>query len=333
MIYLQNTTFIIPVCIESIDRFNNSLTVLGYLNHHFKTNVIIHEIYSGKSKLNFLSSLKNLNILHLTEKDSGKYHRTRQLNECLSKVQTDVVCNYDIDIILPIESYIISEYLLTNSIFDVIYPYEVGMYQKQIQQSYFRESFETDFNIGKLSGNLESSEFGHCQFFKTDTYKGIGGENERFISYGPEDRERYFRCVKFNLKIHRIKDYVYHFEHSRTFNSSNENPDFKSNTILWDKLQKMNTKKLFEYYQKSEYLKKYDFKLNKILKRKENSNNKIIYTQLEKLDSKNFEDDNTIKQIENYSPIFKNNNQNLCICGQLKDKIRYNYCQRCNRLY
>jgi len=62
---LRKTTFIIPICIESDDRYNNAKSVLGFLNKHFKTNVIIHELTKDDSKLNFLKSLSNLNISHI----------------------------------------------------------------------------------------------------------------------------------------------------------------------------------------------------------------------------------------------------------------------------
>ena len=316
MINLLDTTFIIPVCIESIDRLNNCHSVLGYLNHHFKTNVIIHELYQDSPKLIFLNSFGNLKIEHITEEKSGPYHRTRQLNECLSKVKTDVVCNYDIDVILPIESYIISEYLLKKSLFDVVYPYGSGMFQKQIPQSFSRDIFENNFDINVLEVIEERSEFGHSQFFRTDVYKSIGGENENFISYGPEDKERYIRCLKFNLNIHRIEDYVYHFEHSRTFNSSEKNPDFQKNSLLCDRLEKMNSKNIFDYYQNIEYVKKYNFEL-KI--------NNIVKDIVEKKESIQIKNKPIILPVQSQ--------QNLCLCGQLKDKIRYNYCQKCNRLY
>ena len=52
---LKNCTFMIPVRIEHQDRYNNAKSVLGFLNHHFETNVIIYEVSeSGESKLDFL---------------------------------------------------------------------------------------------------------------------------------------------------------------------------------------------------------------------------------------------------------------------------------------
>ena len=86
---LRETTFIIPVCIESDDRYNNAKSVLGFLNKHFKTNIIIHELTKNVSKLDFLNSLSNLKINHIVEKNSlDYYHRTKQLNTMLNIVKT-----------------------------------------------------------------------------------------------------------------------------------------------------------------------------------------------------------------------------------------------------
>lgn len=62
MIDLTKTTFIIPLMIESSDRYRNAKIILTYLNHHFNTNIIIYEIIDNNSKLDFLNQLTNLNI-------------------------------------------------------------------------------------------------------------------------------------------------------------------------------------------------------------------------------------------------------------------------------
>ena len=80
MIDLSDVTFIIPVCIESQDRLNNSVSVLSYLNYHFNTNVIIHELCIDGSKIS-KDQYPNLHARHIIEKQSGPaYHRTKQLN-------------------------------------------------------------------------------------------------------------------------------------------------------------------------------------------------------------------------------------------------------------
>jgi hypothetical protein len=351
---LSNTTFIIPLYIDTEDRLNNTISVLGFLNKNFNTNVIIHELVDNESKLDFISSLENLNIKHLTEKIEDKnYHRTRQLNEMLSLVKTDVVCNYDIDVLLPVTSYIISEKLLYDNIFDVIYPYGFGKYQVKIEKSVNiggvnleldRAIFNENYSISNIENELltnDRSEYGHCMFFRTDSYKSMGGENENFISYGPEDYERFNRCERFNFRIYRIKDYVYHFEHSRTNFSNKENPDFIKNENLFRNLKSMSDKEHLNYYKSQDYIKKYGFKIHK----NENKfvhgdmyiihefmkNPRIFKTLPENID-KNEEELKKYNTVDIFNSVAVIGRK-LCKCGEVINKIDFNFCQRCNKIY
>lgn len=326
MIDLTNTSFIIPLFIESDDRLRNAISVLGFLNNNFQTNVLIHEVYENESKLNFLDTLNNLKITHIKlERKSSEYHRTKYLNELLNLVKTKVVCNYDIDVILPVKSYIVSDYLLSNDICDVVYPYGFGKFQIQISTHFKRNIFDKNFNISSIDKeflNNENSAYGHCIFFKTSSYKSFGAENENFISYGPEDSERYFRATNFGLEIHRIKDFVYHFEHERTNNSNKTNSYYLDNLDLFSKIKNMTKSELLDYYSSLEYVKKYKFNLIIL------NNEKKIADEVMKFEPEE------VSQISfagnfNVTPLRKN----LCSCGEPIDKIKYNFCQKCNRIY
>lgn len=256
---LTDVTFIIPVCIESDDRYRNAKSVLGYLNHHFNTNVIIHEVFLEGSKLDFLNSLENLKIKHIQQKSKLEYyHRTRQLNEMLDTVETPVVSNYDIDVILPVQSYISSRDLIVNKAADIIYPYGEGEYQKMVPTDFDRINFDVRFEESQLVDfDKWSAKCGHCFFADTKKYRLIGGENENFIAYGPEDAERYHRFSKLGLKVSRINDWVYHFEHSRTPFSSSANSFFDKNHNLYNEIVKLSEFDLAEYYKAVEYRRKY----------------------------------------------------------------------------
>ena len=274
MIDLKETTFIIPVTIESDDRLRNAKSVLGYLNHHFNTNVIIHEFTKDVSKLNFIEKLNNLKIEHIVEVNSlTDYHRTRQLNQMLNMVNTPVVVNYDIDVVLPVNSYVTSQERILSNNSDFVYPYGHGRFQKQVLENFSRTVFDTNFNINSIDDifwKIHNSEFGHCFFANTEKYILAGGENEDFVAYGPEDAERAYRFKKLGFSISRIDDFVYHFEHSRTSFSSNTNARFYQNHEVFDKILKMNDSEFLDYYKNPEYTKKY----NKFYKRNLNGNNK-----------------------------------------------------------
>lgn len=257
LIPLQECTFIIPVCIESDDRKKNFSIIYDYLRRNFETNIIVYEC----SKEPVVSSLikDDVTYIHQNIPDES-FHRTRYLNRMLALSNTTVTVNYDADVILPIESYLMAYKKITRQNHDLVYPFAMGKFQKKVGTS-GREKLLNQASVVELTSQDYSdcvAEYGHCQFFKTSSYKKYGWENENFISYGPEDRERYERFKKFNTTVtHLDKGFVYHIEHSRGSDSSDKNPYFKSNNDLYKKLGDMNQDQLNTYYKDVEYLKNY----------------------------------------------------------------------------
>jgi predicted glycosyltransferase involved in capsule biosynthesis len=265
---LKDCTFMIPIRIEHQDRYNNAKSVLGFLNHHFQTNVIIYEVSeSGESMIDFLPDLENLKIDHIIKplSKSEAFHRTRYLNVMLDKVKTPVVVNYDIDVFLPPQSYITCRDRIIKGEIDVYYPYSFGASQYQVLHSVDRTRFNLDFSIQSILPYMGSngikryySEYGHCIFFNTEVYREFGGENEEFISYGPEDKERGIRFKAFTDKVEWLDDVVFHFEHHRGNDSSLANPYTQPNNMLLGKIQSLvKDGGLVEYYWDRPYYKGY----------------------------------------------------------------------------
>jgi len=276
---LSNCTFIVPIRIDSGDRTRNITTVLCYLLKTFNTKVILKEVdtkplleeYVIKPIKEFLDKDEINNLTYLFEaSDSPQFHRMKILNEMLDQVKTDVVVNYDCDVLLKPETCVEAVKLILDKNYDLVYPYGFGDYQYQIfttdelVSEFINSNF--DFSILEKSSDIYRSEFGHVQFFKTKSYIDGGMENENFISWSPEDKERYFRFNALGYNVYRIEQsYVYHLEHYRGHNSGFGNPYIIKNNELWDYLQGLNQKKLERYYQSQKYLRKYQsYNLNKI---------------------------------------------------------------------
>ena len=265
MIDLLDTTIIIPVKIEHIDRYRNAKTVLGFLNNNLKTNVFIFESSNdGHSKLDFLDDLKNLRIKKWIISSEDEFHRTKYLNIMLDEVETKVVVNYDIDVILHPQNFLECQNSIITGESDVIYPYRKGDGQIQIMPNFDLWSFiSSGYDMNHLSPSetcrIALSECGHCIFFNTDIYRKNGAENENFISYGPEDKERMHRFQKLNYKVNWSNNfYVYHFEHYRGSDSSYENPRFYQNWEEFKKIKGMSEDDLREYYSNIHYSVKYN---------------------------------------------------------------------------
>jgi len=263
---LKNCTFIIPLMIEHQDRYNNAKSVLTYLNKNFETNVFIYEISDSGSKLDFLESLDNLKIKSWLDKPEPAFHRTKYLNIMLDEVTTKVVANYDIDVLLKPDTYIDAVYRICEGESDVIYPYRFGADgQRRIEMNpnIHSEFGANEYNLEFIDNNQNlysdfGSEYGHCIFFNTDIYKKYGAENENFISYGPEDKERGERFVKMGFNVNWMSEsMIYHFEHHRGPDSSNNNPSIIENWRVYDVCKSMDGDQLISYYGNHEYGKKY----------------------------------------------------------------------------
>jgi hypothetical protein len=272
MVDLSNATFIMPLRIESEDRMRNIITVLCFLFGNFKTNVIVKEVdKTSVFEDQVLPQLKefldeDFNLTHIFEKsDDPVFYRMHILNEMLAMSKTDVVINYDCDVLLPVNSYLTAYESILNKESDVVYPFGSGHYQKQIHaddelvSEFLNNDF--DFSILEKKSNIWTSDFGWIQFFNRQVYIDGGMENENFRGSSPEDKERYFRFTTLGYKVNRIEDFIYHLEHSRGRNSwpnsYHGNPYMKENLELWESIQQLDKQQLINYYSSQSYLKKY----------------------------------------------------------------------------
>jgi hypothetical protein len=272
MVDLSNATFIVPLRIESADRMRNIITLLCFLFGNFDTNVIIKEVDSEPVfEENVLPQIKefignDINLTHVFEKsDDPVFYRMHILNEMLAMSKTDVVINYDCDVLMPVKTYVNAYESILNRTYDVVYPYGNGSFQKQVHvtdeivSDFLNNDF--DFSILDKSSQVSSSDFGWVQFFNRSVYIEGGMENENFRGSSPEDKERFFRFTTLEYKVGRIDNWIYHLEHSRGANSWPEsirgNPYMVQNFEVWNHLQTLNKQKLKEYYSNQDYLKKY----------------------------------------------------------------------------
>jgi hypothetical protein len=263
----RDTTFIIPVRIESYDRMVNFTTSVSFLLKHLDCKIIIQEedteqranALVKKIRDEFPSAKNNLQYI-FKEFKSPEFHRTRILNEMLSLVDTEITVNFDCDIILDPNTHLTARNKIKDDGYDLVYPYNFGIGQIKIGEK-GRDKLNKSLDLSVLDafdGEWERAEYGHCQYFKTQSYRSGGMENEGFIGYAPEDAERAYRFQRLGYKVCWLPDHsVMHLEHSRTFNSSSENPHMANNNALFEAIKKMGSMELVGYYVGSEYLKKY----------------------------------------------------------------------------
>ena len=273
---LKNTTFIIPIRIESEDRVRNVITICCFLLDNFDTKIIIKEVdKTSVFKERALPQISEFvedsisNLTHVFEKADPidpTFYRMRYINEMLNMCDTEVIGNYDCDVLLPVSTYIKVQDLIVNDGVDVVYPYGLGIYVKKVTTtdeivSNFLTN-DSDFSYFEKQIVPDNAHSGHCQFFKRSSYIEGGMENENFQGSSPDDKERLHRFTTLGYKVGRVENYVYHLEHSRGANSwpnsATGNPHMQGNQALWQRLEKLSADELRSYYKTQKYLKKYN---------------------------------------------------------------------------
>lgn len=256
----MNTTFIIPIRVESSDRARNVRASVRYLLKNTDSFIMIKEVDERANIPSILEDeIKSKRVTYTFEESAGSFHRTRYLNDMLQACKTPIVCNYDADVILRPDSYSLAESVILSDQAEVVYPYpesdtgQIRLFFTNEIEKKFLETAEYESLKGSTI-QMWRAHAGFCFFADRKSYIRAGAENENFISWGPEDGERISRFSKMGLRIARLISPVIHMEHSRSPDSDNRNPHTVDNWSLFEKLMGMNSQAMSLYLDSQEYI-------------------------------------------------------------------------------
>lgn len=249
---LTNVTFTIPIFYDHKDRKNNIDLSVHLIQRCCNTNFIVGE--QGSNKFEYFKEWGQY-----IKFDLPYFHRTKMLNDMANMATTPYVVNWDCDNVLPpLQLYMMGEYLKES---DVVYPFD-GRVARLDRKEWFPK-LNSGFDIGIVTENalkgkggreMPFNSTGHAVAFNKEKFFEGGGENEKFITWGPEDSERYHRFEKLGFKISRVKGIVFHIDHFIGPNSSKLNPHYKNNFKEYDKIISMNKEELKKYVEKWSWL-------------------------------------------------------------------------------
>jgi hypothetical protein len=217
---LKDTTFIIPVHYDHEDRRQNLMLSLGFLHTYFDTNILIGEQGSNQfEELNIYADYVHFSY--------DNFHRTKIINELIRLSETNIVVNWDCDNICS-PSQLAEAVNQIRDGMDIVYPFDGTVYR--VPRYLFATAMSLDVHDIDINKCAEKhSSVGHAVVMNKDAFNKAGMENEHFISWGPEDSERFNRYNILGLKIKRIEGAIYHLDHYVGINSSNRNTHFKDN--------------------------------------------------------------------------------------------------------
>ena len=242
--------FTIPVGYDHNDRIENTRLSISYIKRHFpKAKIYVTE--QGSQKM--FGWTKDYVTKYGWNAFMRDFHRTNMLNQMAAMAKEDgctVLVNYDTDVLIPPMQ--LSEAISLAPEVGMVYPYD-GRFAR-VPRSFYQQLMET-LDTGTLAkrefhGMQKGSQLsvGGCVVWDINRYFECGGENERFISYGPEDVERAIRFEKLiGRKPHRVLGPLYHIDHFVGQNSGTQHKHFASNMEELELVKQMSAQELREY--------------------------------------------------------------------------------------
>src|SRR5690606_26017682 len=120
---LFDTTFVIPLRIDSIIRLENCLSAVDYIQNYFNTNIFILEADNFNNSL--LKKLLNKEVRYLFLRDNDPvFYKTKLLNFITSQIKTPYIGIWDADVVAYRDSILSSIISLRDNKADISYPYD-----------------------------------------------------------------------------------------------------------------------------------------------------------------------------------------------------------------
>lgn len=241
---LKDVTFTIPVYFDHPDRKLNLSLSVCLIQHYLDTNVMVME--------NRHTEFKYMDHHCRYEQSNYRvFHRTKMLNDMANLASTNIIFNWDADVFIPPIQILECVRKLRSGI-EMVFPYD-GRFARFDRRDWFgrlKESLDIgivgDQQFKGMEPGAKVSLGGAIGYLKNEYFK-IGGENERFISFGAEDQERVIRAKKLGLRVERVKGVMYHMSHWTGVNSTTANPYFYQNKQEFTRVEEMEVEELKMY--------------------------------------------------------------------------------------
>lgn len=190
----KTLSIVMPVRIDTDERFENLRTVLAWIDQ-LGCPIIVLEADVEARLADLYAQYQHVEWAFAKDVEPV-FHRTKYINHLLHRVKTPLAAVWDADIILPLEQVIAAVRMTCEKQLTIAYPY-FGTF------SMMTEEESAVFRLKRDPSMLRSDQFkplmgrrscGGVYIVDCNSYFSIGGENEKYHGWGPEDAERLRRA-------------------------------------------------------------------------------------------------------------------------------------------
>lgn len=218
---LKDVTFVVPLRVDSTERRENIDTLINYTYTHFETNFIVLEADSER-RYYLGTEPKGLKYEYLDDKNVV-FHRTKWINKLISVSVTPIVAVWDADAIAPPEQITEAVKKIRSNKAVLGFPYDGRFYScDRISSNMFKRLLSIEILFRRIP--VMNLMYGHHSvggafIVNKNKYISVGGENENFYGWGPEDMERVKRLEIYGMPIHYSPGTLFHLWHPMGKNS------------------------------------------------------------------------------------------------------------------
>lgn len=221
---LSDVAFLIPIRLDSIERLENVISSVQFINNHFVTNIYILE--ADKVNNGVIDGILGNICKYTFVKDYDTiFHRTKYINQLASLSKEQILVIWDADIIINPKQIYNAARNIRNNKCEICFPYNGIFYDVSDPIRYlFVESLDMNIlerNISKFPVLYKTTQNGGGIFLSRESFNSGGRECEQFYGWGSEDWNRYEKWKRLGYRLFRERGPLYHLHHSRNINGKN----------------------------------------------------------------------------------------------------------------
>jgi predicted glycosyltransferase involved in capsule biosynthesis len=214
---LSDFTFLFPLRIDSEERLANLNTVIKFISNHFITSYIVLE--ADKTRKVNGNELNTLIRYEFLEDKNEFFHKTKCINHLIRMAETKYVAVWDADVIADASQILDSATVIRTKNAGLSIPYDGRMLVCDKSLSDFFRSHPDIELLNRVSSSLPFMygyhSTGGAVMVDKNEYLAIGGDNENFYGWGPEDVERVKRMEIMGIPVHFANGPIFHLWHPR----------------------------------------------------------------------------------------------------------------------
>jgi len=218
---LTDVTFLAPLRIDSPERKENINTLINFTFQNFKTSFIVLEADATQK---YFPENEHEGFLYKFIEDTNEiFHRTKWINRLISMATSPYLAVWDADAISPPEQVVEAVKVLREGEAVMSFPYDGRFYSTdKVSCDLFKRILDIEILIIRVPVMHLMHGYhsvGGAFIVNKEKYLKIGGENEKFYGWGPEDTERVKRLEILDLPIYYSPGVLFHLYHPMYKNS------------------------------------------------------------------------------------------------------------------